>query len=163
MRRLFDFSERWLRALALAGTGALIFAVGLTVLDIALRSVSTGTVAGMVDIVQLCVMVAAMLAIPFGFVADQHVSIDLFTVRFPAGLQRALRVFAALLGMLFVLAVFWFSLRQAMVEASYGDRSQTIGIPMIWYWIPLLAGMALAVLANLAVALRFAFAGRAGR
>lgn len=159
MIRLYEQSERWLRRLALAGTGALMVAVALTVADIAIRSTGGGAVAGMVDIVQLCVMVSAMLAIPYGFPADQHVAIDLFTVRLPGSVERALRVFAALLGICFLSGVLWFSLRQAMLEASYGDRSQTIGIPMIWYWVPLLAGMALAVLANIVVALRFAFGG----
>lgn len=154
---LYERSGRWFRGLALAGTAALLVAVALTVADIVLRSTGGGGVPGMVDIVQLCVMVSAMLAIPFGFPTDQHVAIDIFTIRMPAYVQRVLRVFAAVLGIGFLAGVFWFSTRQALVEAGYGDRSQTIGIPMIWYWVPLLVGMALAVLANVIVALRFAF------
>ncbi len=144
---------RAMRLLALAGTLAFLAAVGLTMVDIALRSFSSGTVKGAVDLGQLCVMAGAMLAIPYCFATDQNVAIDLFTDRMPRRVQLALRVFAALLGAAFLAGVFWFSLQQAMIEAAGGDRSQTIGIPMAWYWTPFLAGIGLSILATLAVAL----------
>ena len=75
------------RLLALAGTFAFLAAVALTIVDIGLRSLSTGTVKGAVDLGQLCVMFGAMLAIPYGFMTDQHVAIDLFTDRLPVRLQ----------------------------------------------------------------------------
>lgn len=155
MTRLYRISIRLTLWLALAGMVALGVAIALTVVDVVLRKVSNTTVSGMVDIVQLCVMVAAMLSIPYVFLVDQHVSIDLFTQHMPGVLQRVLRVFSAVLGMVLLLAIFRFSLAQALLEHSYGDRSQTIGIPMLWYWVPLLAGMAVAVLANLLIILRF--------
>jgi len=142
-----------MRLLALAGTTAFLAAVALTMIDIALRSVGTGTVPGVVDLVQVCVMIGAMLAIPYGFASDQHVAIDLFTDQMPRKVQVWLRILAALLGCVFLAGVFWFSLQQAMVEYAGGDRSQTIGIPMIWYWVPFLAGIALSALATLFVAL----------
>jgi len=141
------------RLLALAGTLAFLAAVALTVVDIGLRSFSTGTVKGAVDLGQLCVMFGAMLAIPYGFMTDQHVAIDLFTDRLPVKLQVALRVFAAILGAAFLAGVFWFSLQQALIEIAGGDRSQTIGIPMSWYWAPFLVGIGLSVVSLVVVAL----------
>ncbi len=141
------------RFLALAGTLAFLAAVALTIVDIGLRSVSTGTVHGAVDLGQLCVMTGAMLAIPYGFMTDQHVAIDLFTEKLPVRIQIALRVFAALLGAVFLAGVFWFSLQQAMIEIAGGDRSQTIGIPMALYWVPFLLGIGLSAISLLAVAL----------
>jgi TRAP-type C4-dicarboxylate transport system permease small subunit len=143
---------RFLRGLALAGTVAFLAAVALTMVDIGLRSVSSHTVKGVVDLGQLCVMIGAMLAIPYGFATDQHVAIDMIAERFPRRVQVALRVLAALIGAAFLAGVFWFSLQQALTEHAGGDRSQTIGIPMIWYWIPFLAGVGLSVLALLVVA-----------
>lgn len=155
--------QRLLKTLSLVGTAALVVGVLLTMTDIALRSVSTLTVKGIVDIMQLCVLIGAMLAIPHGFLTDQHVAIDVFTERMPQRIQIALRVFAALLGALFLAGVFWFSLRQALTENAGGDRSQTIGIPMIWYWVPFLIGMGLAVLANLLLAARLLRSGLPGK
>lgn len=144
---------KFTRGLALAGTLAFLAAVALTVVDIALRSVSTGTVKGAVDLGQLCVMFGAMLAIPYGFMTDQHVAIDLFTNRLPGRVQVGLRVFAAILGAAFLGGVFWFSLQQALIEIAGGDRSQTIGIPMSWYWAPFLVGIGLSVVSLLVVAI----------
>ena len=140
--------------LALLGTAAFLVAVGLTVTDIALRSVSGLTVHGLTDIVTLCTMIGAMLAIPYGFATDQHVSIDVFTSRMPSRLQRALRIFAALLAFAFLGGAFWYAIPQVMTAYTYGDRSQSIGIPMVWYWLPLLAGLGVAALVNLVLALR---------
>jgi len=140
--------ERFLKALSLVGTAALVIGVLLTMTDIGLRSVSTLTVRGIVDIMQLCVLVGAMLAIPHGFISDQHVAIDVFAERMPVRVQLALRLFAAVLAVLFLAGVFWFSLQQALTEQAGGDRSQTIGIPMIWYWTPFLIGIALSVLVS---------------
>lgn len=131
-----------------------MFVIGvlLTIADIVLRSVSTLTVSGMVDIMQLCILTGAMLAIPHAFLTDQHVAIDLFADLMPRGVQLALRIAAAFLAIAFLSGVLWFSFGQAMNEA--GDRSQTIGIPMIWYWAPFLAGIALSVFANVVLAIQ---------
>ncbi|MFY0736347.1 TRAP transporter small permease [Aurantimonas sp. NFXS3] len=148
--------------LAIAGTVAFLIAVGLTVIDIALRSVSTLTIHGLTDIVTLCTMIGAMLAIPYGFASDQHVSIDVFTIRMPPRWQKVLRIFAAMLGLVFLAGACWFAVQQMLTAYTYGDRSQSIGIPMVWYWLPLIAGIGLAALVNLWLAIReFTSMGRA--
>lgn len=144
--------DRALKAVSLAGTAAFVLGVLLTMVDIGLRSVSTLTVKGAVDIMQLCVLTGAMLAISHAFLSDQHVAIDLFVEKMSQGVQVALRVIAAFLATIFLSAVLYFSFEQAMSEA--GDRSQTIGIPMTWYWAPFLLGIGLSVLANIALAVR---------
>ena len=146
--------KRFTLYLALAGTAAFLVAVMLTVTDILLRSDSTLTVHGLTDIVTLCTMIGAMLAIPYGFASDQQVSIDVFTSHMPRRLQTALRIFAALLGLIFLAGVTWFAFGQMLTEYGYGDRSQSIGIPMVWYWIPLLIGIGLAAVVNVALAVR---------
>ncbi|RDV03810.1 TRAP transporter small permease [Undibacter mobilis] len=140
-------SERGLRFVSFAATFMFVIGVLLTMADIFLRSVSTFTVAGMVDMMQLCVLTGAMLAIPHAFLSDQHVAIDLFVERAPNRVQLALRIIAAMLAIAFLCGVLWFSYQQALNEAH--DRSQTIGIPMSWYWTPFLVGIALSVFANI--------------
>ncbi len=151
--------RKFTTALALLGTTAFLVAVALTVIDIVLRSVSTLTVHGLTDIVVLCTMIGALLAIPYGFAHDEHVSIDVFTLRLPPALQRACAIFAALLGLVFLSGATWFASQQMMMEWGYGDRSQSIGIPMVYYWLPLIAGLGVAALANLWLVVRL-LAGR---
>ena len=145
--------------LALAGTGAFLLAVALTVIDIALRSVSQLTVYGLTDIVTLCTMAGAMLALPYCFAADQHVSIDVFTNRMSPRMQRYLAVLAYLLGFVFLSGVFWFASQQMLTEYGYGDRSQSIGIPMVLYWVPLLIGIGLGAIVNIWLLVRTLRAG----
>ena len=140
--------------LALLGTAAFLTAVVLTVIDIVLRSISGMTVHGLTDIVTLCTMIGAMLAIPYGFAAEEHVSIDLFTTRLSPRAQSVLAIFAASLAFCFLAGAAWFGSEQMLREYGYGDRSQSIGIPTVFYWIPLVAGLALAALANLWLILR---------
>lgn len=147
--------------LAIVGMVAIAVAVLLTVTDIGLRSVSRSTVPGLTDIVTLLVMTGALLSIPYAFVTDQHVAIDVFTTKLSDTAQRALGLFSAALAIIFLAAVLWFSTKQAALEYGYGDRSQSIGIPMIAYWIPMLLGLAVGVLANIWIAVRLV-RGRAG-
>ncbi len=141
----------WLALLCLAG------AMFVTLADIGLRAVSRaiGLVAGrtpglalvgIVDLVQLAVMAAAYLAIPYTFAGEGHVTVDILHLRLPRRLQQLLRALGALLSCLFMAMILGFGIEQARLVAAYGDRSATLGIPLVWYWLPLLAGAALSVL-----------------
>lgn len=138
------------KLLALIGAGAYLVAVSFTMLDILLRSMGLGTVHGVTDLTELCVIAGAMLAIPYVFMTDQHVAINLFTDKLPAATQIGLRICASILGIIFLAGVLWFSAHQAISDYFAGDRSQTIGIPMVWYWLPFLVGVALSVAATIA-------------
>lgn len=139
-----------LRWISLAGSGLLFLGVVMTVVDIVLRHTIGGAVPGTVDLTQLIVMWAALAAIPHGFVANDHVAVDLLTERFSPATQRWLSGLSAVLGCIFLWAVFYFSTLQAWLEFGYGDRTQTLGIPIILYWIPMLIGMLLSGFAALA-------------
>jgi len=82
-----------------------------------------------------------------------------FAEKMPEKLQVMLRVAASFLAVIFLAAVLFFSYRQALTEYVGGDRSQTIGIPMIAYWAPFLTGIALAIVANIIMAVRLARRG----
>ena len=137
---------RWI---ALAGAALLLLGVLMTIADIVIRQTVGGSVPGTVDLMQLIVMWSALVAIPYGFVSGGHVAVDLLTERFSTPVQRALGVLSALLSTAFLWAVCYFSAHQAWLEFGYGDRTQTLGIPIILYWIPMLVGMFLGGLAAL--------------
>jgi TRAP-type C4-dicarboxylate transport system permease small subunit len=109
---------------------------------------------GLTDIVTLCTMIGAMFAIPYGFAAEEHVAIDVFTSRMKPRIQSVLAIFASLLAFLFLAGAAYFGFEQMMREYGYGDRSQSIGIPLVYYWLPLVTGLALAAFANLWIILR---------
>ncbi len=148
--------NRWARALAWLALLCLAGATLVTLADIGLRALSralglvTGTppglaLVGIVDLMQLAVMAAAYLAIPFTFAGEGHVTVDMLYLRLPYRLQTLLRALAALLSCLFMAMILRYGIEQALLVASYGDRSATLGIPLVWYWAPLLLGAALSV------------------
>lgn len=144
-----------LRSLALrlanAAQALLLAAVLITIADIALRSLSFSGVPGTVDLMQLAVMWAALLAIPAAFLTGEHVAIDLFTKSLPMRVQQALRLLALALAIAALALIAWYGVQQAWREHSAGDQTQTLGFPFGIYWLPLLAGMALSSLACLAL------------
>jgi TRAP-type C4-dicarboxylate transport system permease small subunit len=154
MRRLYDavaVTARWCGTASLA----LILVAGLvTVADIAMRSVQGSGILGTTDIVQLLVMAGAFCAIPYGFFADTHVSVDLLTDGLPPRGLAFIKGLSALLGAALLIGIAWYGGAQAQLEYGYGDRSSTIEIPKLWYWIWLVAGSVLAALAAATVAAR---------
>jgi TRAP-type C4-dicarboxylate transport system permease small subunit len=154
MRRLYDAIAaiaRWVGAASLV----LILAAGLlTVADILIRTVKGGGILGTTDIVQLLVMAAAFCAIPYGFFADTHVSVDLLTDGLPPRGLAFVKGVSALLGALLLVGLAWYGGLQAHLEYGYGDKSSTIEIPKVYYWIWLVGGSALAALAAIMVAAR---------
>lgn len=127
-------------------------AMVLVVADIVLRRTLSYTITGTVDITQLCVMAVAFWSIPLAFIRGAHVGITLATQWLPARANALLDALAALAGFAFVALLTRYGYEQAMVSLDYGDKSQTIGIPIIWYWAFLLSGGVLSCLATLVLA-----------
>ena len=54
---------------------------------------------------------------------------------------------AAVVTLLLMLAITWYSFLQALIQVNQGDKSVTLGIPILAYWLPVLAGLALSSVA----------------
>lgn len=161
--RIYRFAGAFARAAAFLGAALLVVAMTVTVVDVALRRSVNFAVAGTVDLTQLFVMAAVFLSIPFAFLSDSHVVIELATARLRPRPLAAVRALGALLSLLFMAAVLRYGWDQAVQQHGYGDKSQTIGVPILFYWVPLLGGAALAVLATALLAIRHAIHAAAGR
>ncbi len=145
----------WLAVLPLA------FAALVTLADILLRAAArlAGTLlatppgwglVGAVDLVQLGVVTCAAFAIPYAFLVRGHVAVDLLHARLGPGARRLLDGLAALASALFLGLVLRHGLDQLVLVRTMGDRSVTLQIPMSAYWLPFLAGFALALAAVVA-------------
>ena len=149
--RCYRLFEGICLAAAVIGIAALFGAMAVTIADIVLRPMGHA-VAGVVDLVQLMIMTAAFLTIPYTFVSDGHVSVDLLAQNLPPRVAAMLRVLAALLGTALLSLLLCYGWDSAMQQLAFGDRSHTIGIPLAWYWAPLLVGLGLSVIATLLMA-----------
>jgi TRAP-type C4-dicarboxylate transport system permease small subunit len=137
------------------GVCLLILCATLNVGDIASRPVASLNVVGMVDVTQLLVMACAFLCIPYTFAREAHVDVDFIVNHLHARLKSALMALWNLCAVFFMGMVTWYAGVAAMQAQANGDTSNTIAIPMTWYWWPLLFGCALSVVVCLLLSVSY--------
>jgi len=139
---------------ALLGIIMLFIAILVVVADIILRHSIDYAILGTVDITQLCVMAVAFWSIPFAFLRRTHVTIELSDHYLSPRAQQFLDGLAACFGCILLALITYYGWGQAVQQLEYGDQSQTLGIPLIYYWGFLLSGGGLACIATLFIALQ---------
>lgn len=138
-----NWPERVAVWLAAAGVGALMLAIVVVMADVLTRKSLGFSIRGTIDLTQLAQMACAFLALPYVFLRESNVSVEVFADRLPRRAQRLVRLIAALITFALMLAITWYSFRQAGIQVGQGDKSVTLGIPILAYWLPTLTGMAL--------------------
>ncbi len=155
-------ADRFFDRLAFAGVLLLMTAMLVVMADIVARKWFGFSIQGIFDIQQLAQMACVFFVLPLAFMREANITVDFVTNRMPARLQSLLRCAVQLLCALMLAAIAWFSAEQAAIQIRSGDRSQTLGIPLLLYWVPMLAGTVLAVVATLLLALKSALAAGRG-
>lgn len=124
--------------------GALMIGVILiTVVDVFARKFFNTGYFGLVDVTQLAVISFAYLAMPRAFQTGAHVAVELYDHRLSPRADLALKTFALILSIGVLSLLLWYGWTQASRVLRYGDVSQNVEIPMIWYWSTLMCGAAL--------------------
>lgn len=141
MNRIHIGARSFVTALAALGVAAYGAAALVTVADVVGRTVDL-PVQGGVDLVQLFVVAGAWLVMPYAFMSGAHVGVDFVIKSLPRAAKIPLQVFAALVALVLVGLMLWYGFETFKVRTLFGDRSQQLGIPVEWYWYPLLVGLA---------------------
>lgn len=131
----------------MAGTAVLM-------VDISTRKTLGFSILGTIDLIQLAQVACVFLVLPLVFLRESHIAVDFIADRLPPKLHALVEIASALLGIALLAAILWYSWEQAAIQVRQGDRSVTLGIPMLFYWIPLLGGTLLAILASVFVLLK---------
>ena len=152
-----DRGARWcVGALAILGVIAYGGAALVTVADILGRRVGF-PVDGVVDLVQLFVTAGTWLVMPYAFMSAAHVSVDFVVNAVPPRVRAVLLAVSAAVAIVLLALMLWQGVETFRLRTMFGDTSQQLGIPIAWYWYPLLLGLLVsipAVLLHLAEALR---------
>ncbi|MFZ3584612.1 TRAP transporter small permease [Loktanella sp. DJP18] len=148
MTRLTRFARGAVQTLAVLGVAAYGMAAFVTVADVIGRRFGY-PIAGVVDLVQLFVVTGAWLVMPFAFMTAAHVSVDFLLTSLPAALMVPLRLLAMTLTLALVGMMLWQGFLTYQTRIMYGDTSQQLGIPIAWFWYPLLIGLAVSLVAVL--------------
>lgn len=151
--KYLDTFTRWC---AYLGVVLLLLCAMFNVGDIATRRVLTLNIAGMVDLTQLMVMACAFLCIPYTFMKEANIDVDFVVNALPLRLRHAMMSLWGVTGAAFMGTVTWYAGIAAGQAYTNGDSSTTIGIPIVYYWVPLLFGCALSTLVCAALAVGYA-------
>ena len=141
----------WLAGISLAAM------MLVTVADVVLRAAVNKPIRGTLEIVELLLACTFFLALPATFLRDEHIVVDIVD-GIAARWVPLLRRIAGVLGVLVMAAMAWQGAIAARDSLLFNDVTADLGLPRIWYWVPVLAGMVGAGLAALAMLLQGKYA-----
>ena len=125
----------------------------LTVADVVLRAAVNRPIRGMLEIVELLLACAFFLALPAVFLREEHIVVDIVDGVAPRAVGALKRV-AEVLAVAVLSVMAWEGWKAAKDTLVFNDVTSDLGIPRIYYWIPVLAGMVLSGLVAAAMLLR---------
>ena len=146
------------RIVATVGFIALAAMIAVSCTDIVLRLFSrmpsdlTGrwlpaAVPGVVDWVELTLIIVAQLSIAVTFMKRSHVSVDLIGSQLPSKLRGGARRIGWALSLIFMTACFVQACVLGKTQLTSGLVSATVSLPLWWYWIPVVIGTGLSAVA----------------
>lgn len=134
---------RTLSVIGWIGVATLLLPIVLTCSDIVWRRVVGGAFIDTFDLTKLSLVTAASWAIPYGFIHNSHVSVDLFTERLSPRNQALANIIIHIIAAALFAGLIWLAWQGAMLHYSYGDTTQNLGLPVVWYWAIFIFGLAL--------------------
>lgn len=152
VRPYFSVICGWLAGISLAAM------MLVTVADVVLRAVANRPIRGTFEIVELLLACTFFLALPAAFLRDEHIVVDVVDGAAPRWVPFLKRI-ALVLAVVLLAAMAWQGWIAARDAVAFNDVTSDLGLPRLWYWIPVLAGMIGACLAAAAMLAR----GEAGK
>lgn len=120
-----------------------LFAMMLvTLADVILRQTIDLPVFGNVELVQFALVGVVYLALPETFLRSEHVTVDVIDLAVGPRLRALLRTLAAAGCLVFLVAMAWRMVPAAADTLEFGDSTMDLGVPLIWYWAPMILGVA---------------------
>jgi len=146
------------RAVAIIGFIALAVMIAVSCADIGLRLLSRmpgglavgwlpAAVPGVVDWVELTLIIVAQLSISVAFMKGTHVGVDLVGAKLPPRMRDVARRAGWGLSCIFMAACFVQACLLGRAQFLSGVVSSTVSLPLWWYWIPVVVGTGLSALA----------------
>jgi TRAP-type C4-dicarboxylate transport system permease small subunit len=142
------------RLLLLAGTVALAIMMLATTADVVLRAAANMPVRGVVDAVEIAMLLVVFLGLPDAFLRGEQVTVDVIDHLVPPRVVAGLKLVGAILSTLF-LALLALNLVQPLIDAwRFGDRKADLPVPLYPLIALVLVCLATSFLAMLLIALR---------
>jgi TRAP-type transport system small permease protein len=134
--------------LGLVAALALAFMMLFTTAAVVLREFAGQPVLGVVDIMELALVVCVFFAIAATFFRDEHIVVDVVDRMLPAGIVRGLRLTAWLFAAGLMAASLYGMAPAALEKLNSTEVTMTLSIPRYIHWIPILISFVLAFIAS---------------
>ena len=116
----------------------------MTVVSIALRSLTSRPIQGDVELTQLGIALCISLCLPWCQLHGGNILVDFFTQNASPRSVRRLDAFGGVLMALMVGLLAWRTGAGALAVGTAGETSMILGLPMWWIYASLAPGLALA-------------------
>ena len=123
------------------GALALCAMMGVTILDIILRSFFNYPIQGAYEIVQLCLVTAVFACLGEAFRKGVHVVVDLIDHLAPRLTKRFFLLLSNCLSLCVLFVFLYGAVERAIAIKGYGDQTIDLKIGVFWYWIPVIFGL----------------------
>jgi TRAP-type C4-dicarboxylate transport system permease small subunit len=150
---LIRSAERIAVALALLGALSLGCVAVVTLVDVVIRPFGMG-VRGAVDLVQLFVITGIFLAMPYTFLSEGHVRVEVVLDLLPPRAREIVLVIVTMVALAFLSLLVIQTYAGFLDVMARRDRTLHIALPHTLFWTPMLVGLGLSILATLALLAR---------
>lgn len=130
-----------------AAAAVLVFMMLYTTTAVAMREFFNAPILGVVDIMELSLVVCIFVALPGTFLRDENVTVDVIDQLVGWRVQVALRFIGLLLTIAFLVVVLIQMEEPVRDKLSSGEYTMTLEIGRFWHWIPIIFGFAFSVAA----------------
>ena len=120
----------------------------LTVADVVLRTFFSYPIRGMLELIELGLACTIFFALPAVFLRDEHLVVDVLKK------TRPLELLGMVVSLVVLAAMGWHMLPNARSMIEFGDVTSDLSIPRLWYWVPVLFGVAASAAAALFLGFR---------
>lgn len=127
---LINHLDRLCRTLTLLGAAALAVMMLVTTVDVVLRVTANQPIRGVVDLVEITVLLVIFLGLPEAFRREEQITVDLVDRLTPPAMLRFLRAFASLASAFFMYLL-TVNLIQPVIDAyRFGDSKTDLSVPL---------------------------------
>ena len=153
-------NDRYLRAAALpfgyAAALVLVFMMLFTTYAVVMRQIFDAPVLGVIDVMELSLVVCIFLAMPGVFLRDEHVVVDVIDQMVSPKTVRRLRLIGLILTLGFLIMMMTYMVQPAIEKLDQHEVTMTLGINRFNHWIPIIFGFAFSIIATIWVIYHYA-------
>lgn len=130
---------------------AILAMILVTIADVIMKNVFRRPIAGVFEVMELMLVVAVFFGLPDVFRSGANICVDVADHLVGPRARDGLHLFGAGASLGFLLLLGWAMIAPAWDTIVYPQNTQEAGIPIFLYWVPILAGTAMTIVATAVV------------